>query len=324
MNHYKVSVIIPVYNVESFIREALLSALNQTFKSIEYIIVDDHGKDRSMEVVREVQCKHPRGVDMRICVHEKNSGLSAARNTGIAAATGEYIFFMDSDDEITPDCIEQHYNALANSGACFTIGNIELVGAKSIHVRDFPPECVTTDLLSTFFLRKWSVSACNKLYRKNFLQNNGLRFQEGLLQEDILWSYQLCLYTDKAAWVAERTYVYKVHEASITHSKVSSRKIESMLFTLNTLLFDWESGTIKPQYRYEFAFMLNFYRLNTALLLLNYVGKKPEAKNYYKTIQSMKISAGRNISLHSMMLWLPFPLFRLLCGTLYSVYKKIK
>ncbi len=323
MIQYEVSLVIPIYNVETYVRESLLSALNQTFESIEYIIVDDCATDHSMEVAIEVINGHPRGKNVYIYHHEKNGGLSAARNTGMAKATGKYIFFMDSDDEITPDCIEKHYAAIIKEKACFSIANINLVGGKSIHIKDFSEDCSKKDLLSSFFLREWNVSACNKLYLKDFISRNRLLFQEGLLQEDIIWTYYLCLYANKVAWIDDRTYIYKVRENSISHSKISSRKIESLLFILCTVMNDWEKEVVNHKYKKEFAFMVNFYRLNASLLLLNYSGTKEEAASYYKQFNSGRLASFSSLSCQSIVLKLPFSLFRVLISPLYSFYKKI-
>lgn len=325
MKHYNVSIIIPVYNVESYVRESLLSALNQTFESIEYIIVDDCCTDCSMDVIQKVLQTHPRGSDVYIYRHEKNGGLSAARNTGMEKATGEYVFFMDSDDEIISDCIEKHYNAIKKNDACFSIANIKLQGSKSVHIKDFTEDCTKKDLLSSFFLREWNVSACNKLYNRKFLLENDLIFQKGLLQEDILWSYHLCLHADKAAWIKDRTYIYKVRENSITKSKVSARKIESMLFILHSMVDDWEKGVINRKYEKEFTFMINFYRLNASLLLLNYAGSRKDAVSYYRKLNLGRLkSVNTSRSLQSIVLEMPFSLFCMIMSPVYSLYKTIK
>ena len=318
----KVSVIIPVYNVESYVRESLLSALDQTFEDLEYVIVDDCSTDRSMDVVRGIVKGHPRSKDVHIYRHEQNRGLSAARNTGMSKATGKYIFFMDSDDEITLDCIEKHFNAITKNNACFSIANINLVGVKSIHIKDFSAHCRQKDLLSSFFLREWNVSACNKLFLKDFINQNHLLFQEGLLQEDILWTYRVCLFADRAAWIEDRTYSYKIRNNSITRSKNSSRKIESLLYILNTMVDDWEKGIINDKYKKAFSSMINFYRLNTSLLLLNYAGGKEEAESYYKRLNSGCL-ASLSFDVQSLILRLPFSLFKCIMKPIYYLYKVV-
>lgn len=321
---YKVSLIIPIYNVADFVKCSLLSALNQTFDSIEYILVNDCSTDNSMDIVREVVGSHPRKEKVFIYEHTKNQGLSAARNTGLKNATGEYVFFMDSDDEITSDCIEKHYLAVMKDKACFSIANIELVGAKSVHIKDFTDDCICEDLLSSFFLRKWNVSACNKLYLKNFLTEKHLLFQNGILQEDILWSYNVCLHADKNVWIKDRTYIYNIRENSITRSKVSSKKIESMLFILNSMIDDWENGVIERKYKKEFAFIINFYRLTSSLLLLNYSGSKKEAAYYYKQLNRGRLSSFRSFYFFKTIpLRFPFIVFCAFASPLYSYYKRI-
>ena len=93
---YKVTLSMPIYNVAPYVERALLSALNQTFESIEFLLVDDRGTDNSMDIVRRIIKDHPRGKDVRIIEHPHNIGLGATRNTAIDNAQGEYLFFMDS------------------------------------------------------------------------------------------------------------------------------------------------------------------------------------------------------------------------------------
>lgn len=321
MKHYLVSIIIPVYNVETYVRDSLSSALNQTFESIEYIIVDDCATDKSMDLVRKMIDKHRRKDDVHIYQHKQNLGLSVARNTGLEKASGKYIFFMDSDDEITTDCIEKHYIALTRKDANFSIANINLVGAKSIHIKDFPQDCPTKDLLASFFLREWNVSACNKLYLREFLLQNNLLFKKGLLQEDILWSYQLCLSTNSVAWINDRTYIYKIRENSITRSKNSPHKIKSLIFILSTMVSDWEKETINHKYVNEFTYMINFYRLNTSLLLLNYSGSNKEALHYFNQLNTGRLASFTSYSLQAILLKLPFPCFKILLSPIYFLYK---
>ena len=103
----------PIYNVEQYIERALLSALNQTYQNLEILIVDDLGHDNSMNIVYQLKHTHPRGNCIRIITHKKNLGLGGTRNTAIESAQGKYLYFMDSDDAIVPDCIETLYNIIS-------------------------------------------------------------------------------------------------------------------------------------------------------------------------------------------------------------------
>lgn len=283
-----ISIIVPLYNVESYVEFSLKSAFNQTFEDVEFILVDDCSTDRTMDVVEKM-------VEKSICRdritiihdHKINSGLSAARNTGLKHARGEYVFFMDSDDELVPDCIEKHYRAIQISDADFTVGNIRLEGAKSIHIKAFSDEIIQMPLKISYLRRMWNISACNKLYRKSFLEENGLTFQNGLLHEDILWSYNIVLKAKKAAWVKDATYIYKIRQGSITTSKNSKRKIDSLIYILNTLKMNWDNGEIAIECCPNFVRFFNFWRFNTALLLLNYGGTNREAKEYYRQLKNI-------------------------------------
>lgn len=218
---YQVSLIIPVYNVENYIQNSLLSALSQTFTSIEYILIDDCGQDNSMNIVQKILSNHSRRQDVFIYKHHANLGLSVARNTGLEKAHGEYVYFMDSDDEITKDCIEKLYQSICDSKADWVMGNIELKGASSRHIKIIPERQLEGDEILLSYLRKeWLEAACNKLLRRTFLVENELTFTSGLLHEDILWAYCLAKMSKKIKIISEKSYIYKIHEGSITSSKV--------------------------------------------------------------------------------------------------------
>ena len=107
MQDIKISIVIPIYNVAPYVEECIQSVMNQTWKGkLECILVDDCGTDDSMKVATEKLKEYEGNIDFRVIRHERNRGLSAARNSGIDAVTGDYVYFLDSDDEITPDCID--------------------------------------------------------------------------------------------------------------------------------------------------------------------------------------------------------------------------
>ena len=126
----KVSIIIPVYNVAKYIERCLLSVLDQTWQDLEVILVNDCTPDNSMEIARRVVASHPRGTVVRCLEHEENRGLSAARNTGISASVGDYLYFLDSDDYISANAIELLADAAVQKRPDFVIGNYEVTGAR--------------------------------------------------------------------------------------------------------------------------------------------------------------------------------------------------
>jgi glycosyltransferase involved in cell wall biosynthesis len=216
----KVSIIIPVYNVEPYIERCLLSALNQTYEDIEIILVDDCGQDKSMEIAEEIVAGHIRSGRVKMLKHSQNRGLSAARNTGIEAGTGEYVFFLDSDDEITPNCIERLASFACEQKPDFVIANVRAIGHPE---HDFVPIKLTDMLLTgnaEIFRRylNWELhpTAWNKLINKEFLLNHRLFFKEGILYEDTLWSFMLANHAETVRVVADYTYNYYYRENSIT------------------------------------------------------------------------------------------------------------
>ena len=190
----KVSIIVPVYNVAKYIERCLLSVLNQTWQDLEVILVNDCTPDNSMEIARRVVASHPRGTVVRCLEHEENRGLSAARNTGISASVGDYLYFLDSDDYISANAIELLADAAVQKRPDFVIGNYEVTGAR----RWAPPLSLGTGfyegnalVLSTYVQGKWYVMAWNKLVSRPLVLQHKLYFQEGIVHEDDLWSFKL-------------------------------------------------------------------------------------------------------------------------------------
>lgn len=214
----KVSIIIPVYNVAKYIERCLLSVLNQTWQDLEVILVDDCTPDNSMEIAEALVASHSRGAEVRCVKHENNRGLSAARNTGIFESTGEYLYFLDSDDYIPENAIELLANNAKQNNPDFVIGDYEVTGTK----RWAPPLSLDTGIyegnaliLSNYLSGKWYVMAWNKLMNRSFLIQNKLYFQEGIVHEDDLWSFKLANLAQCMSVVNAVTYFYYIQQDSI-------------------------------------------------------------------------------------------------------------
>lgn len=217
-----VSIVVPVYNVESFVGRCLDSIFAQTYSPLECIVVDDCGTDASMDIVRERLANYRGNISFKILRHEKNRGLSAARNTGAAAAGGDYVYFLDSDDMITPDCIAQLAAPLRERRVDFVLGNYASGGEHAC----FLPVRLPTGFLdgnekirASYFRSDWFMMAWNKLVSRDFLNREKLQFCEGLLHEDNLWSFQLACTARSMCVVNALTYVYTIRGNSITTAK---------------------------------------------------------------------------------------------------------
>lgn len=227
----KLSVIIPVYNVAQYVARCLDSVMAQTYTEVECIIVDDCGSDNSMELIEGKLASYEGPIDFKIVHHEKNRGLSAARNTGTAAATGEYVYYLDSDDLILPDTLSLLTEPLELERVDFVIGNYASGGKRAV----FLPLALNSgvirsnqEVLGAYLDRAWYMMAWNKLVRRDFIQDMGLAFLEGVLHEDQLWSLKLACTAQSMAVVNQITYVYGVRDSSIITTP-SWKRIDSWI-----------------------------------------------------------------------------------------------
>ena len=234
MDTVRVAVVIPIYNVENYIADCLRSVYKQTYSQIEVILVNDATPDDSMEQAVPWIEKLRERFEVKVVNHEHNRGLSAARNTGIKEATGGWIYFLDSDDEITPDCIELMVKEVEkHPDVDFVIGNVEFVGATW----NFPLQCgayvvKNENILRDYTTNKWYMMAVNRLYSKNYIKKNNLYFKEGLLHEDELYSFQVATTAQAMAAVYENTYIYKVRSVGSITSERKLRNFEDISYTI--------------------------------------------------------------------------------------------
>ena len=224
----KVSIVIPIYNVAPYIEECIDSVMNQTWKgNLECILVDDCGTDNSMQVAENKLHGYQGPVSFRIVRHDKNRGLSAARNTGIDAATGDYVYFLDSDDEITPDCISMLVGPLKENTYDLIIGDYKITGSdmpKAPLLLKNRTVLYGNDVLNAYRKMEWYMLSVNKLYRVEFLNHHNLRFREGIIHEDELWSFQIACLAQSLYAVGNETYIYKIREGSITVKRNHERR----------------------------------------------------------------------------------------------------
>lgn len=233
----KFSIIIPVYNVESYLRDCLDSVLAQTCADWEAVCVNDGSTDHSLSILKEYAAKDKR---IRI-VDQANGGLSAARNAGIKVAKGEYIFLLDSDDWIVPDALERLNNHIDGQDLlCFSgqkymeadktyrepdqlqpatyASGMDYYNANALLSRDFPFVCTVL-----------------RLYRRAYLEENNLRFTEGIYHEDNMFTPFVCFYAKKVTVIPDSLYIYRIRPQSIM-TTFNSKRIVDMTMISNTLV----------------------------------------------------------------------------------------
>lgn len=214
----RISIVIPVYNVEPFIADCLQSVMRQTFSGpLECVLVDDCGTDKSIEVVEKLIAKYEGPIEFKILHHEHNRGLSAARNTGMIAAEGDYLYFLDSDDWISDDCIEKLIQPLQQNEFDIVVGDYKTVGELPYHLELSLPEGSYKEkgITNTFCNEGVYVMAWNKLYRKEFMVENRLTFEEGKIHEDEILAFDLSCIEKSFYVVRSVTYFYRIRENSI-------------------------------------------------------------------------------------------------------------
>lgn len=213
MSH-KISIVVPVYNVQDYLRPCLDSILAQTFSDFQVICVEDRSTDGSLGILQEYAVKDAR---IRIIRHPRNSGLSAARNTGIDEAKGEWVLFVDSDDVISKTLCERTLVAAQEVDA-----DVVFYGHKAFNDGDVPqlePPIVKPILVDRATLLARKAFAWTKLIRRELLIEKDIRFPVGLCFEDVPVHWRLAIESSKPALLDEAHVGYRQRSGSITYRK---------------------------------------------------------------------------------------------------------
>lgn len=261
----KISVIIPVYKVEKYLKRCVESVLAQTYRDLEIILVDDGSPDRCPTL-----CEELAATDTRVkVIHKENGGLSSARNAGIAAASGAYIGFVDSDDYILPEMYEKLYHALCDNDADISICNYAYVDEDTgaIDEEKAAEDPVVTEVLTREQayekinqLWKYSyyyVTAWNKLYKKELFE--GCLFAEGKLHEDEFIVHYLFEKCQQVAVTGDVLYMYVQRQDSITNSTVSLKRLDAVYAIYDRYCFFADRGYSELAYaqlRGAYGFLL--------------------------------------------------------------------
>ena len=219
----KVSVLIPIYNVEKYIERCARSLFEQTLDDIEYVFVNDCTPDRSMELLRKTINEYPtRQHAVKLINHERNQGVATVRNTGLAVATGEYVIYCDSDDWVEPTMYEDMY-CTAKAADADVVGTDfynEYSSYTTIQRQPFPDnniECVRQMLAEQLHC-----GTCNKLVRRDIYIRNNIRFPGGInMWEDVLTMIPVCYYSSKIVYLP-RAYYHYIHYNSASYTQSMS------------------------------------------------------------------------------------------------------
>lgn len=231
MDDIKLSIIIPVYNVEKYIDECIRSAVNQTLKEIEVIIIDDGSTDNSIKIIKDYEAKYSN----IIVVSNINEGVSVSRNIGLDRARGEYIFFLDSDDYIDLELGKDLYK-LAKSQ------NLDMIhfDANVIYEEEFEAKNNPYDrskiIKSTIYSGEefyqvakksngYRAQVCTYMYKTEFLKKNKLSFHQGILHEDELFTTKAIILANRILYIPQKYFFRRMRKGSIMTSRKSTRNI---------------------------------------------------------------------------------------------------
>ena len=217
----KISVIVPVYKVEQYLSECVNSLLEQSYKDIEIILVDDGSPDKCPQI-----CDNYAQQNSNILViHKKNGGLSDARNAGIKAATGDYLYFIDSDDYLDNNNLFSEIVAKIQAkepdivvfGAKKDVDGI-IIGNDISNYSELEQKTAIDTIVNSVKNDHLSISACSMFIKRDYILNNDLFFRYGIKSEDIEWGFRLYAYVPDLCYYDRRSYIYRLRGGAITHT----------------------------------------------------------------------------------------------------------
>ena len=269
----KVSVIVPVYNVEKYLARCLDSLVNQTLNDIEIIIVNDGSTDNSENIIKQYLKKYSNIKSYT----QKNQGQAVARNVGLTHATGKYISYVDSDDYVETNMFKKLYSEIEKNKPDILISNIikEENGRSYIfknywNIKKEPNKNFMTS----------HMGPVARLYSREFLINNNFKFMEGVIYEDLASIPILGVYTDKIEYIDEAYYHYTIRDGSSMNQKKYNKKLKDIFKVMDNL-----SANISDDYFEELEYLYTEHLLYSASLRFIEFNKKDKFETIRKIMR---------------------------------------
>lgn len=305
MYQYEVTIGIPIYNVEQYVRRALNSALSQTHKSIEFLICDDASTDSSVAIVEEYQHVHSRGENIHLIRQPQNLGIGNARNRIYEEAQGKYLYYLDADDEMLPTTIERLYNEAE-------INNAELIYGSYMRIEEWRKDgktflfkypnriFISSDEFSHFVYGKYDaiqVPVWNVLMRVDFLRAIDLRFPPVNFWEDFAATMLLPTQVTKVGLISDITYKYYCRYGSLTNFQkrdiIQKNEIQSVIEVMSELkkkCLNYKQKTYFSQL-FRKVMMTHFY-IACSILRQNKIIRPDFTKREIRDIMESPLSIG--------------------------------
>lgn len=251
----KVSIVVPIYNVEEYIEKCIKSLLNQTLQDIEIILVDDRSTDNSGNIAKKYADENPNKIKY---YRKENGGLSDARNYGIPYATGEYIAFLDSDDYIDNTAYEEMYNKAIEENSDYV---------ECDFIWEYPNKSKIDKQDYYFGKREMFINvrvvAWNKLIKKEIITSNNIKFPKGLRYEDVEFTYKLIPYLNRTSYIDKPFVHYVQRENSISNNQ--NQRNAEIFEVLNNVLEYYKEQKLYTEYEEELEYIYARYSLCSSL-----------------------------------------------------------
>lgn len=259
----KISVIIPVYNVEKYIDKCLSSLVNQTFKDYEILVINDGSPDNSQKIIDEYVKKYPNLVKSFI---KENGGQGSARNLGIEKAKGKYVMFVDSDDYVENNMLEKMYNAILKDNYDIVVCNnyVEYLNGKRVF--DVDEGIYNNRENKAYFFSKPAV--WNKIFKKSLITDNNIVFREKLWYEDFDFTVKLYGLTNKIGFIDDYLYNYLLRPGSTMNNSNIERNLEILTAFDEIIKFFKDKDMYDKYYdNLEFLAVYNIYIATTVRVI---------------------------------------------------------
>lgn len=248
-----ISIIVPVYNAERYLRQCIESILEQTYKDFELILIDDGSNDGSYNI-----CKEYESVDDRIrLIHENNKGSAEARNVGLKQAKGDYLMFLDADDWIDRDHIGNLVNLAKVKDATIVISSYYCFNGRNVYVENMPHNTEPKDIICDSLNGRVHAGLWNKLFKRDLFTTNNIRFPKYGYYEDMCVFISCLCHTEKNKIVLTKyaTYHYRINPSSQTFNTDINKKLKSFTEMMANFSDIWEKYPLLNEERIRNAFL---------------------------------------------------------------------
>lgn len=278
-----ISIIVPVYNVEQYVKKCLDSLCSQSYTNIEIIVVNDGATDNSEKIILD----NFSGNDKVKYYKKENGGLSSARNYGINMSRGKYLAFVDSDDWVQLDFIKELYQSICETGSEVAICNMEYTYTDG-RVKKRTPKIDNKEILDSvealrylFVGEKYKFHAQNKMYLASLFKDNGIYYTEGKIYEDVFTTYKLLYKANKVALVNKDLYYYlQSRPGSILATRFNEKRFD-IIEALNNIKAFLEENDLPLEKEFQKLYVINIISLVNYLYPI-YRSLSSEERKHYK------------------------------------------